>query len=246
MTAEKKKYRIALCVHAFNTVDFSIYYNHMFCLGKWVAAGYDLVFIGKKGLDAAVARNQMVEMAKEKECTHMFFMDADHVFPQEALPLLMENADSAMVSALVCKKGEGYAQVAWLVKGEGLGRKYLATDLPLDGQIYEVGCCAFGCTLINMEKLLKLDTPYFRDTCEGMPGERDPANIRSDINICNAFREKLKEHIFVDTRILIGHKGCDEIVYPQNAEIMFRMQNTINETRSLREGQQGFWFDPQC
>lgn len=243
--AEKKKYRIAICTHAFESVNFSVYYNHMYCLGSW-SKEFDLALIGKKGLDAAVARNQMVDLAKERECTHMFFVDADHILPPEALPLLMENADEAMTSALVCKKGEGFPQVAWLVNGEGLGRKYLATNLPLDGQIYEVGACAFGCTLINMEKLLRLNKPYFRDTCEGMPGEKDPTNIRSDINLCNAFREQLKEHIFVDTRVLIGHYGYSDVIYPQNAEIHARLVQSIHDTRLLREGQQGFWFDPLC
>jgi len=243
--AEKKKYRIALGTHAFETVDFSVHYNHLYCIARW-AKDYDIIFVGKKGLDAAQARNQMVDLALSKECTHMFFMDADHLFPIEALPLLMESSDEAMVSGLVCKKGEGYPQVMWMVKGSGPGRKYSAWHFPLDGGTYEVGVCAFGCTLINLEKLVKLNKPYFRDTCEaGAPGE-EPTNIRSDVNICNDFREKLKEKVFVDTRVLIGHFGYPEIVYPQNAEIHQRLHQTTHETRALREGQQGFWFEPLC
>jgi len=244
MAEKEKKQRIALCVHAFDMVDFDIYYNHMFCLGKW-SQEYDLIFIGKKGLQAAEARNQMVDLATSKDCTHMFFMDADHLFPPQALPLLLESADEAMVSGLVCKKGQGYPQVMWVVKGSGPKRKYLPVEFPLDGSTYEVGACAFGCTLINMEKLQKLDKPYFRDTCDIIEGE-EPHNIRSDINICNAFREKLGEKIFVDTRVLIGHYGSKSVIYPQNAEIQFRLQNTINDTFKLREGQQGFWFESVC
>lgn len=242
---EKKKYRIALCTHAYDTIDFSVHYNHMYCMMKWAKEGWDLILGGKKGLDSALARNMVVELAQEKECTHMLLMDADHFFPIQTLSLLMESADEAIVSGLVCKKGEGFPQVVWMVKGEGDGRKYVAWRLPLDGTVVEVGCCAFGCTLINMEKLLKLDKPYFRDTCVGVPGET-PNNIRSDINICNDFREKLKEKVFVDTRILIGHKGYDEIIYPQNAELQFHLTDTIHQTRKLREGQQGFWYDPLC
>ena len=243
--AEKKKYRIALCTHAFKDMDFSVHYNHMHCAMQWVKDGYDLVITGRKGLDAAMARNQIVDKAKDAECTHLFFMDADHYFPSNALTLLMENAEEAMVSGLVCKKGEGFLQVAWMTHGSGKERKYIPWKLPLDGNVIEVGCCAFGCTLINMEKLLKLDKPYFRDVCEGPEGQ-EPNNVRSDITLCNRFREELKEKIFVDTRILIGHEGYPEIIYPQNAELMFHLQTTINETRLLREGQQGFWYDPLC
>lgn len=242
--AEKKKYRIALCTHAFDMIDFSIHFNHVHCMMKW-AKEFDLIHIGKKGLDAARARNQIVEMAAGQDCTHLFFMDADHYFPSNALPMLMECADEAMVSGLVCKKGEGFPQVVWMVQGSGPGRKYVAWNLPLDGCAHEVGVCAFGCTLINMEKLLKLNKPWFRDVCEG-DDDKEPNNIRSDVSICNRFREELKERIFVDTRVLVGHQGYAIAIYPQNAELTFHMMDTINSTRALREGQQGVWYDPLC
>lgn len=241
---KQQKYRIALCTHAFEIIDFSIHYNHLYCVSNWTKE-YDLIFIGKKGLQAAQARNQMVDLAVEKDCTHMFFMDADHVFPKEALPLLMESADEAMISGLVCKKGEGFLQVVWMVQGKGKDRKYVPCSLPLDGSIIEVGVCAFGCTLMNIDKLQRLDKPYFRDTCE-IKSDGSADNIRSDVNICNTFREKLGEKIFVDTRVLIGHVGIPHAVYPQNADIHNRMDQTVADSRLLREGQQGFWFDMQC
>lgn len=238
----EKKVRIGISTHAFETVDFDVHFNHLACIYKW-GKEYDLVFIGKKGLQAARAREMMADMAIKAECTHMFFMDADHLFPTQALPTLMENADEAMVSGLVVKKGEGFPQVAWMVQGSGDTRKYAAAQLPLDGGVYEVGVCAFGCTLINMDKLTKLDRPFFRDTCETNSGG-SPDNIRSDVNLCNMFREKLKEKVFVDTRVLIGHQGTSYPVYPQNAEIQDRLLRTINDSRKLREGQVGFWFEP--
>lgn len=242
--AEKKKLRIGLCSHAFEFVDFDIYFNHLYCVCQW-SKEYDLILIGKKGLQAAEARNLIADMAISKECTHMFFMDADHIFPKEALPLLLENSNEAMVSGLVCKKGENFTQVIWNVVGAGKDRKYVSAKLSLDGNIYDVGVCAFGATLINLEKLQKLDKPYFRDTCEAT-SKGDFNNIRSDINICNAFREQLKEKIWIDTRVLIGHYGVKQPVYPQNAEIHARLDKTVNDSRLLREGQQGFWFEPLC
>jgi len=242
---EKKKYRIALCTHGFNFIDFSVHYNHMLCMMKWTQEGYDLALAGRKGLDSARARNEIADKVIEAECTHMLFMDADHYFPSNALPLLMESAEQAIVSGLVCKKGEGFPQVVWMVQGSGAGRKYVPWRLPLDGTTVEVGACAFGCTLVNVEKLMKLDKPYFRDVCEGAEGI-EPNNVRSDIVICNRFREELKERVFVDTRVLVGHEGYATIVYPQNAELMFHLMDTIVETRLLRENQQGFWYDPLC
>ena len=244
MKAEKKKSRIAICSHAFDSVDYDVYHNHLYCVAKW-SRDFDLIFVGKKGLQAAAAREAIIQGAIEKECTHAFFMDADHFFPEKTLYLLMENAEEAMVSGLVCKKGELFPQVVWMIKGEGKNRQYVPWELPLDGNLYEVGVCAFGCTLINLEKIQKLDKPYFRDTCEA-PDGKEPTNIRSDVNLCNAFRERIKEKIFVDTRILIGHLGIPQIIYPQNAAIHRNLDETILESRKLREGQQGFWYDARC
>lgn len=243
--AAEKKLRIGLSTHAFETLQFDVHFNHLACVAKW-AKDYDLVFIGKQGLQAAQARNLMTDMAIKAECTHMFFMDADHIFPMESLPLLLENQDDAMISGLVCKKGEGFPQVAWMTQESGNQRKYVPWKIPLDGGVYEVGVCAFGCTLINLEKLQKLDKPFFRDTCEET-GSGSPDNIRSDVNICNMFREKIKERVFIDSRVLIGHyisKG--KVIYPQNAEMQAHLDQVLVESRKLREGQIGVWFDVEC
>ena len=226
--------KIAICTHAFDSVDFDVHFNHIHCIATW-ARKYDMVFVGKKGLDAARARNQMIERCFEKNCTHAFFIDADHLMPAQALDLLLESKDEAMVSGLVCKRGEGFPQVGWLVNKEG---KYLGLNLPLDGQTYDVGVCAFGCTLINLKILKKLKKPYFRDTCEGP----DATNTRSDVNICNMFRD-IGEKVWIDVRVLVGHLGIANVIYPQNAAIHDRMDKTIAESRLLREGQEGVWYE---
>ncbi len=232
MSKKKPKYRIAICTHAFKFVDFDVYFNHMWCLAKW-ARDYDLVFVGKKGLDAATARNGIIKRAIEKECTHAFFMDADHLFPIETLNLLMENKDEAMTSGLVCKRGESFQQVGWMI----LNDKFNTINLPLDGKAYEVGACAFGCNLINLKILKKLKEPYFRD----MYNPETKANIRSDINLSLALKD-IGERVWVDTRILIGHMGIESPVYPQNAELFEKLKVLEFENRKLKEGQQGVYY----
>lgn len=220
--------KLALSVHAFDMVDFDVYFNHLFCVCNW-SRKYDLTFVGKRGLGAATARNSMVEQAIELGCTHAFFLDDDHVIPVETLDYLLENKHEAMVSGLVCKRGEGYKQVAFLAK-DG---KYIEIELPLDGKTYDVGVCAFGCTLINLEKLKKLKKPYFRDTCEIPRNTNEsPVNIRSDVNLCNMFREA-GERIWIDTRVLVGHLGINEIVYPQNAQILKQFSELSRSSRNM-------------
>ena len=234
---EEKKVKIGLATHAFNFVDYKIAFNQEHAIATW-AKKYDMVMIGKKGLDNATAREKICEMAIENGCTHILFLDQDHVVPVQMLDLLLENKDTAMVSGLVCKKGEGFKQVAFGMDSEG---RYLELNLPLDGRIYEVAVCAFGCTIVNVEKLQKLEKPWFRDTCEEFFGKKE--NCRSDVNLCNMFRKQLKEKIFIDTRILIGHLGVEfcNVVYPQNAEFIRNMVELYNQSIKLKEGQQGFY-----
>lgn len=237
---------IAICVHSYKGVDFDGYFNHLWCIAHW-AQKYDLVFIGKPGLDAATARNAIIDRAIEKKCTHALFMDEDHFFPRETLDCLYEAATmdspAAMVSGLVCKKGDGYQQVCWEIRDTKDGLQYYSITLPLDCKTYQTNVCAFGCTLINLEAIQKLKKPYFRDTCEAGP-DGVPTNVRSDVNLCLAFRA-IGEKIFVDTRVLIGHdddKGT--VVYPHNAAELLSLRNLEKSTMKLKEGQSGFYYTP--
>ena len=143
-----------------------------------------------------------------------------------------------MVSGLVCKRGEGFQQVGWEVKEDKNGTKqYYHVTLPLDGKCYQTSVCAFGCTIIDLKKLAKLKKPYVRHTCE------DGVNVRSDINLCMAFRE-IGETCWIDTRVLVGHLGIPQIVYPQSAPIFNKLKVVDRDSILLREGQVGRYYVP--
>lgn len=233
---------IAICIHVFEAVNFDVYFDHLFCIAHW-GRQYELVFVGKSGLSAAVARNRIIERCFEKGCTHALFLDGDHFVPVDTLPFLLETGDEAIVSGLVCKRGEHFQQVCWEVKKDKSEKdQYYQVTLPLDGRVYETSICAFGCTLINLEKLKKLKKPYFRDTCEpGADGRL--VNIRSDINLCNMFRD-IGERVWVDTRVLVGHLGVPSIVWPQGAPLFDKLKVIEGEMMRLSEGQQGKYYLP--
>ncbi len=227
--------RIALCTHVFDNVDYDVYFNHIYCVAKW-AKKYDLVFVGKKGTDAAEARNKIIEKCFEHDCTHAFFLDGDHFIEASALDYLVELADEAMVSGLICKKGDEFQQVCWEVHDVEGERRYFQVTLPLDGRAYEVSVCAFGCTLINLTMLKKLKKPYFRDTCV------DGISTRSDINLCFAFKD-IGEKMWVHTRALVGHLGQHRVIYPQDALYHERTRAIEVRERMLRSDQHGEFFD---
>lgn len=237
--------KIAVCLHAFESIDEKVYFNHLFCVSNWSKKqDREILLIGKKGLDAATARNMLVNRALENDCTHVLFLDADHFFPVETLDCFMETVggtttdnNEAIVSGLVCKRGEDFQQVGFLKKGQ----LYEPVNLPLDGNVHEVAVCAFGCTMINMKHLKKLHKPYFRDICRNTP-TGEPYNFRSDIVLCEAFGE-IGERCFIDTRVLIGHHGFDRDVYPQNARTMAEMLKLEQESRKLARGQEGFCYE---
>lgn len=219
---EVKYGKIGICTHVFNHIDFDVYFNHLWLMYQW-GRKFDAVFVGKSGLDAATARNGIIDRCYREGCTHALFIDGDHLIPQEALEYFMQSGNEAMVSGLVCKKGEDFQQVVWQIKKDENGNEeFFRLMLPMDGQVFEVDVCAFGCTLINLEKLKKLEKPYFRDTCDTPDPNGEMVNIRSDVNLCKAFRA-IGEKVLVDTRVIIGHHGFTEVVYPQCADIFKRM-----------------------
>ena len=125
MTDKQKVGPIGICTHVFNSVDFDAYFNHLWCIYHW-ALDYELVFVGKKGLHAANARNAIIERCFEKKCRYAFFIDGDHLVSNMALPYLVESMtkhaeDPAMVSGVVCKKGESFQQVCWKVVKDTAG-----------------------------------------------------------------------------------------------------------------------------
>jgi hypothetical protein len=238
---QRKVGPIAVCIHVFDSVDFNVYFNHLYCMAHW-GKMYDLVFVGKSGLQAAKARNSIIERALKRECTHALFLDGDHFVPVKTLEFLLESGNEAIVSGVVCKRGEGFQQVCWETHVRNGKKQFYQVTLPLDGRVYEVSVCAFGCTLINLEKLQKLKKPYFRDTCEP-DADGTPLNVRSDINICNMFTD-IGEKVWVDTRILVGHLGVPGIVYPQGAPLFEKLKSIELESVKLSEGQQGLYYYP--
>ncbi len=232
--------RIAICTHVFDIVHFDLYFNHLFAMAHW-SKKHDIVLVGKSGLQAASARNNIIDKCLEHECSHALFIDGDHLIPYQMLDMLLETGNEAMVSGLVCKKGENFYQVCWDVIDKGNERQFLQLELPLDGRVYEVGICAFGCTLINLDKIQKLKKPYFRDTCEKLP-DGSFSNIRSDINLCLMFRD-IGERCWVDTRVLVGHFiDKPRVVYPQNAKLFEKLKSIELDSTDLKKDQNGHFY----
>ncbi|MHA2264868.1 MAG: hypothetical protein ACXAEN_20945 [Candidatus Thorarchaeota archaeon] len=225
---------ICIATHAHCNVDFDAHFNHCHAVQLW-SHKYHLVLIGYKGLLAADARERICDQAIDEKCSHIFILDADHIIDPSILDYLMESKDEAIVSGLICRRFHPFGQVAW-GKDDKSGA-YIPIHLPLDGKTYEVGVCAFGCTLINLKKLQELEKPWFRDTCD-KKFDGKCRNTRSDVVLCDMFRAN-GEKVWIDTRALVGHMGTNILVYPQNAEDMEQFRYQYSKSFELKQKETG-------
>jgi len=193
--------RIAIGVHSTDTVNSTVYFNHIMMFSKW-AKEFELAFVGLRRVKVERACNMTVDTARKLDCTHVLFIDDDHILMPNMLPLLAENADAAVVSGLICKRLFPYETVAF----QTINDNFTLVQLKPNTGVREVEGGAFGCTLINLSRLTKLKDPLFVTNGE----QRYDVNFFRNVHAAG-------ERIVVDTRVSVGHIGDPPVVWPENA-----------------------------
>lgn len=215
-----KANRVAVAVHTYGHINPKAYSNHISVFSDW-SKNFNIVFMSLDGAKVAEARNILVEKAIEMECTHILFVDSDHIIDRNMLPYLLGNDDAVAVSGLVTKRsGEG-PQVGFMKADEDFS---YTTQLPVDGISYSVDACAFGCTLIDLDVFNDIEKPYFKDvTLRNREGSL--YSRRSDMHFCRELRDAGKT-IRIDTRVIVGHIGDCQVFYPENKEFQLETYKT--------------------
>ena len=200
--------KIAVGAHVGEAIPPPIYFNHCSAIARW-ARKYDLMMLGTWRQKVAKARNTIVDAAMDQGCSNLLLIDSDHLLPDDLLDCLVENADAAVVSGLVCKRYFPFETVAFKFTDDNEVHQCI---VGARGKVIEVDVCAMGATLINLDILKslhesgKLSKPFFYD-----------AKFRSDMNICMNLR-RLGQRILLDTRVDIGHLGDPPVITPSNAQ----------------------------
>ncbi len=194
---------IGIGIHVDTAVLPKVYFNHMSVVSSW-SKTFDLSVIVTERIKVAAARNKITRSAWERGCTHILFLDSDHLITEDLLPKLTENSDKAMVSGLVCRRNFPFTPVVFKKDSSGSLKEAIVNP---DTGVMKTDAVAMGCTLLNLDKASKLSKPVWKDD-----------HFRSDINICERFSTELNESVYVDTRVCIGHLGENVIVTPQNAD----------------------------
>ncbi len=202
-----KDSKIGWLIHSYGPIEPKVYFNHMGTMLRW-SKKFNMVFIGIDKQRTADSRNILVATARSMKCTHILFVDADHILPEHMLECLSLNNDASIVSGLITKRKPPYSQVGFIRDKDG----YYPIEIPLDGKSYLVDTAAMGCTLIDIDIFDTLEEPFFFDSLD-VRKNGDTYNKRSDTN----FFEKAKAagyKIIIDSRVLVGHMRDAEAVFP--------------------------------
>ena len=167
-------------------------------------------------------RNQIVEQALEKGCTHLIFMDTDQIYPEDFLVKIMSH-DKDVVGTAITKR---YPPFNVLVMRGSLGKYRLVPDEDIEN-IHLLECDASGTGAIMFRTEVFFHASEFGKwfqvsvTDDGRP-------IGEDVYFCSELR-KAGYKIWIDTTIDIKHLGILAIDY--NFYKLFKdLENLRKET----------------
>jgi hypothetical protein len=199
---------VGVGIHVDTAILPKAYFNHLARIAVW-GTKTPLYLVGTDRMKVASARNRITEKAIKRGCSHLLFIDSDHILPEDMLDKLLESKDKAMISGYICKRNFPYNPVVF--------RKDIKGDLQegfikFNTGIKKADAVAMGCTMLNLDIIQRLTKPYWKDE-----------HFRSDINMCLRLKDELGEDSYVDTRIDVRHLG-DNLEVGQNNADELRLQ----------------------
>ena len=176
--------------------DNHVYTQFMISMLTLSTPDYHLLVPKFPHIHLADIRNNLVEQAKEKECTHMIFLDTDQIYKQDTIQRLLMNRDKSVVGGVVHRRYPPYAPI--LYRGELGNYEYVSDDEMYSGELVEVDATGTACMMIDMDVFKHIKKPYFKQS------KNNGKVVGEDIYFCSRVRNSgLK--IFVDTSIQVEH-----------------------------------------
>ena len=148
------------------------------------------------------ARNNIVEEVLKHNFTHLFFMDSDMTFPENALSRLMQH-DKDIVGGLYTTKVPPFNTTAFKGGVNGSKEPWTSFTPTLEDGLVELDGIGTGCLLIRREVLESMSWPWF--WYEESP-DKPNTMMSEDIYFCLMARE-MGFKMWCDTTILCGHVG---------------------------------------
>lgn len=160
------------------------------------------------GQSPAVSRNTIIKSALDNNCSHIFFMDDDMIFPPDTLLKLIEH-DKDIVTALYLLRSFPH-RPALFDKAYDNGRcKFTFLEKGMNGLVKGVNC-GLGAVLIKTSIFKDLEEPYVR------LGEIEKDGWCDDVGFFNRCRQAGFE-IWCDLNAPVGHMA-NVIIWPENLD----------------------------
>lgn len=149
----------------------------------------------------AFNRNNLVYQAKQSGATHMLFMDADMVFPNNALSRLV-SYDLDIVGATASKRNDDGDAIGWTLDG---------SRLQIPSPLVKMKLLGMPFMLVNMKVFEKLRAPWFAEPPRFMmlgENQEDEGIMPEDEYFCQAAL-KAEFDIWCDIELSMhmGHRG---------------------------------------
>ena len=158
-----------------------------------------------KGKEVAVARNLIVQQAKEQNAKYLFFLGDDVIVPPHGLRQLiyrLENDEGIdVVGGVYCSKCEPAAPLVFREFGQG---SYWNWKI---GEFFKVAALGMDCTLIRMSLFDKLSEPFFKtvDTDGYLDGFMKAEMWTEDLFFFNKIENEALRAVFCDASVICEH-----------------------------------------
>lgn len=154
------------------------------------------------GQSPAAGRNTVIRQALENNCTHIFFMDDDMVFPPDTLMRLLVH-DKPIVTALYLLRSFPH-RPAFFDKAYSNGKNKFASLVPGMKGLVKGTNAGFGAVLIKTEVFRAMEDPWVR------LGELDKDGWCDDVGFFNRAREAGYD-VYCDLDVQVGHMTYNTI-----------------------------------
>lgn len=164
-------------------------------------------FIGR-GASIAVNRNGSAERALAVDCTHVLYLDDDHIFPPHLLTQLLSHDKDIISGLYVSREAPFYPQI---YKGED-DKRWVHNKLldPFMSGVIEVDCVGAGCLLVKAEVFRGMEKPWWT------LGQTIKDGWGDDVDFCRRARDA-GFRVWCDLELPVGHI-CNMTVWPQRGE----------------------------
>ncbi len=152
----------------------------------------------------AHGRNQLIDAAKENDCTHILFIDDDMALKPNSMMTILEH-DKDIISGLYLSRAYPHIPLAFDLADED-GSACPMYLMGIEPRLTPIVAAGFGFLLVKMSVFDKLTKPYVR------LGELDAEQWCDDIGFFKRVREA-KIESFCDMNVPVGHMG-NMIIWP--------------------------------